>query len=323
MQARQPQNPSKEIKGVPMIHAELNGQYEMYLPKHRADRPEWYTKKGWEKKRLESMRKHLGENDTIFYVGSEEGEMPALCQMWGAKVVMFEPNDKVWANTKAIWDANKLTPPLATFSGFASNQTSPKVPLILGGFPESANGPIIHDHGFKELIDPGNIPQVKIDDIVDQHGIIPTAISTDCEGSDWEVLKGAEQTLRKYHPRLWISWHPEHQQRMFGNYIAHSRKWLMDMGYMEVFIDYPLHELHMFYIYAENMTIEEVEAQAKLDSPEEVFIERAHARNLFDSIRREGILEPIVLDKESFVDGQHRFVVAKHLGLKTVPVIQR
>jgi hypothetical protein len=142
-----------------MVPAVLNGKFSIVLPKHRADRPEWYTEKGWEKKRLESMHQYLMEGDTIFYVGSEEGEMPALCQMWGAEVVMFEPNDKVWPNTKVIWDANKLDPPLACFSGFASNRTSSKAPLILGGFPESANGEVIHDHGFKEVEDQEVMPE--------------------------------------------------------------------------------------------------------------------------------------------------------------------
>ena len=30
-----------------MINAKLNNEFEMILPKHRADRPEWYTEKGW------------------------------------------------------------------------------------------------------------------------------------------------------------------------------------------------------------------------------------------------------------------------------------
>lgn len=241
-----PTKPPKEIKGVPILHTRLNGQFEMYLPKHRADRPEWHSPKGWEKKRLQSMHQHLGEGDTIFYVGSEEGEMPALCQMWGAKVVMFEPNDKVWANTLAIWEANELEMPLATFPGFAANYTSPQAPLILGGFPEAANGAIIPDHAFKELIDPADIPQVKIDDLVFQHGIIPTALTMDVEGSEWEVLQGAEEILRRYKPKIWLSLHPEFLFRMFNKYSYEVRRWLIDMGYKEELLDYQ-HEAHFYY----------------------------------------------------------------------------
>lgn len=234
-----------------MIPCELNGEYKIILPKHRADRPEWYTDKGWEKKRMWKMYMEIGLDDKrpdiVYYVGSEEGEMPALCQMWGAKVVMFEPNDKVWANTKAIWDANSLTPPLACFSGFAGNKTSGKVPLILGGFPESAEGVIIHDHGFKELKDPGNIPIIKIDDLVASTEVpAPTVISMDVEGSEWEVLQGAEQTLRDYHPKIFLSLHPEFLFDQYKKYSYEVRRWLIDMGYKETLLDYQ-HEAHFYY----------------------------------------------------------------------------
>ena len=69
-------------KMTEMIKAKLNGEFEMILPKHRADRPEWYTDKGWERKRLESMHKNIGSGDVVYYVGGEEGEMVALCQIW-------------------------------------------------------------------------------------------------------------------------------------------------------------------------------------------------------------------------------------------------
>ena len=233
---------------VEIVEATLNGEFVMNLPKHRAQREEWYTKKGWEKKRLQSMHRHLGVGDTIFYVGSEEGEMPALCQMWGAEVVMFEPNDRVWPNTKAIWDSNGLKPPLATFSGFASNRTTPGLsPVYLHGFPPSADGEVIHDHGFKEVEDnDGSIPEIRLDDFVSQLKIVPTAVTMDVEGSEWEVLRGIGQVLRDYKPRLWLSLHPEFLFRKHNKYSYEVRRWLIDMGYTEELLDYQ-HEAHFFY----------------------------------------------------------------------------
>lgn len=227
----------------------INGEFEIILPEHRANREEWTSEKGWEKKRLQSMHENLGKGDVIFYVGSEEGEMPALCQMWGAEVVMFEPNDRVWPNTKAIWDANKLDPPLGCFVGFASNRTTPGSPFYIRKFPECANGEVIGDHGFKELIEPGMIAQVKVDDItlVALTGTkVITAISIDVEGSEWEVLKGAEQTLKKFKPKIWLSLHPEFLFRMYGKYSYEVRRWIIDLGYTEELIDYQ-HEVHLMY----------------------------------------------------------------------------
>jgi len=237
-----------QIKGVDMVPCLLNGEYNIILPKHRADRPEWYMEKGWEKKRLASIHKNIGKGDIVFYVGSEEGEMPALCQMWGAEVVLFEPNPRVIPNTKAIYDANNLKPPAGFFVGFAANETNTKgEPVYLDMFPLCADGPIIGDHGFKELAyEADHIPTIKIDDFVFNTGLIPTAITMDCEGSDWEVLKGAEETLKKYHPKLWVSWHPEFMFRMFNAYTGDARNWVKDLGYKEEFLDYQ-HEVHIYY----------------------------------------------------------------------------
>ena len=43
-----------------MVSAKLNGKFDIILPKHRADRPEWYTEKGWERNRLDSMYENIG-----------------------------------------------------------------------------------------------------------------------------------------------------------------------------------------------------------------------------------------------------------------------
>jgi len=227
-----------------MIPCTLNGKYNIILPKHRADRAEWYTEKGWERARLDSIHENTHEGDTMFYVGAEEGDMPALCQMWGAKMVLFEPNPLVWPNIKAIWDANHLVHPW-TFCGFAANQTT--YSTFSSDFPASADGPVISNHGFKQLAyESESVPCVKIDDIVDVSGIVPTQLSIDVEGAEWEVLRGAEQTILAHHPKIWLSLHPEFLFHMFNEYSGDLRNWIKDRGYKEEFLDYQ-HEVHFYY----------------------------------------------------------------------------
>lgn len=237
-----------------MVEAVLNGEFKMILPKHRADRPEWYTEEGWEKKRLKQLSRAIKDqrNDfelkipVVYYVGAEEGEMCALCAIWGARLVMFEPNEKVLPNIKAIWEANKLPDDALFFAGFAANETSENWRDVLTEGLSGIEGEVIGDHGFKELQDAGNIPKVKIDDMVKTTDVVPTLITMDVEGSEFEVLKGAEATIDAHKPDILLSLHPEFLFNYWGVYAAEVRKWIKDKGYTETLLDYQ-HEVHLFY----------------------------------------------------------------------------
>jgi len=222
-----------------MINTRINGKWDIILPEHRAVRPEWSSPAGWEKARIESMYKHLTKKDTLIYVGAEEGDIAALCAKWVKNIVLFEPNHKVWTNFKAIWEANDLPDPL-WFDGFAANETTPDAKLRRGF--EGVEGELISDHGFSELHVATDLPKMKIDDL----DIVPTAITLDVEGSEFEVLKGAEETLRKYQPKIWLSLHPEFLFNYWNVYSSDLRAWIKGFGYKEVFLDYQ-HELHLYY----------------------------------------------------------------------------
>lgn len=242
---------------IKLVKAKLNQRWELILPEHRADRPEWKELDGWEGPRLLSMSKNIGKGDVVYYVGAELGEMSALCAKWGADTVLFEPNYKSWPSIKQTYEANKLKEPLFNFLGFASNKTQleptkPDTALNLkfgnteDGWPECSKGDIEPAHGFSELVNEADgLPQIKIDDLIDRIKP-PTVITFDCEGSDWEVLKGAEETLKKYKPIIYASIHPEFMFAQFGEYSGDFRNWIKDFGYEERYLDY-MHECHFVY----------------------------------------------------------------------------
>lgn len=228
-----------------MKSVKVNGRWDIILPDHRADRPEWLIENdGWEKARLDSMFETTKPGDIVYYIGAEEGDMCGLLAMWGAKLVMFEPNVRVWPNIKAIWEANKLDPDTTFYSCFLSDMNTGNV---LSGVVDGIQGDVIPDHGFKELRDPGEISQIRLDEIVNATGNVPTMISLDTEGSEGRILRGAEQTLRKYHPRIYLSLHPEFLHEQYDEWGAELRRWVMDLGYKETLLDYPLHEVHLMY----------------------------------------------------------------------------
>jgi FkbM family methyltransferase len=231
-----------------MIKTTINGEFDITLPKHRADRPDWYQPNGWEKLRLKSMHENIGSGDVVYYVGAEEGEFPALCQMWGAEVVLFEPNPKVWAHFPITWSANNLEIPMVCVPGFASDKINSLARIYYNEWPPEVNNELIAAHGFKELYLEGDTyGQITIDSCVYDHNIKPpTAISLDVEGSEWRVLGGAERTIREHKPKIWLSGHPEFMLQQWNEALHDLRRWIKGLGYTETLLDYQ-HEVHLFY----------------------------------------------------------------------------
>lgn len=234
-----------------IVEATLNGRWTIKLPDHRAERPNWYTEQGWEKPRLEKLHDIIKsqKEPVVYYVGAEEGEMPALCQMWGARVILFEPNPKVWSNIKAIWQANKLQTPVcieAFASSVSADGTDSQAIIYHGNFPPCADWQIEAAHGFKELHNEAEkYAQWKIDEVTETEDI-PTIITMDVEGSEFEVLKGAESTITQYKPTIVLSLHPEFLFQHWGVYSRDVRNWIIDRGYTETLLEYE-HEVHLLY----------------------------------------------------------------------------
>ena len=226
----------------------VNGEFEITLPEHRAARPDWYQPHGWEKPRLKHMSENISSGDVMYYVGAEEGEFAALCQMWGAEVVVFEPNPKVWSHFPLLWSANNLDLPMACIPGFASDKINSLSRIYYNEWPPEVKYVIEAAHGFKELYLEGETyGQITIDSCVYDQGIKPpTAISLDVEGSEWRVLGGAERVLREHKPKIWLSGHPEFMLQQWDESLYNLRQWIKGLGYTETILDYQ-HEVHLYY----------------------------------------------------------------------------
>lgn len=222
-----------EVEMVPTL---INERWELLLPKHRAVRPEWPY---WEKERIGSMYEHLEEGDIIFDVGAEEGDMPGLWASWGCEVVCFEPNPKVWPNIRVIWEANGFPPLKDWWVGFAGDFTNKYPPEAdvdqseKDGWPVSAWGRVIGDHGFRHLAQQADAtPTISIDRWCQENGYYPDAITMDVEGSELRVLAGAHDTLLNHHPKVWVSVHTD-EKWMEKEYDGVNRQDVLD--YMDKF----------------------------------------------------------------------------------------
>lgn len=230
-----------------MVNTRINGKYDLILPDHRAARPEWVT--GWEVERIESMLRIIQKDNVVFDIGTEEGDISALLQkMTGCKMVLVEPNDRVWSCIKAIWEANELSDPLKFFPGFFSNESFQLPHMPLPGWEDLRNEKLISDHGFKQLYEQyPDVPQVKMDDWCMATGIYPDVITMDVEGSEFQVIKGAESVLRIVRPIVFMSVHPVFMKEHYNQEVGVMLKFMHDLNYRHEVIELDYHELHVVF----------------------------------------------------------------------------
>jgi FkbM family methyltransferase len=233
----------------------INGRWPLLLPEHRAARPEWPW---WEATRLAAMRTVIDDTSVVWDVGAEEGDFPALWASWGARVVMAEPNPRVWPNIALIWRANELPDPLLCWSGFLGAETDAAATVpgvaeqaLAGRWPASADGPVIGDHGFCQLGERPDLPTTRIDWLVEMGAAPPTVLTMDVEGSELHVLRGAASTLLEHRPDVFVSIHPEFMEHHYGivGGVASIRAFMRDHGYEEdrhVFLSID-HEHHWWF----------------------------------------------------------------------------
>lgn len=74
-------------------------------------------------------------------------------------------------------------------------------------------------------------------------GLVPDIIKIDVEGAEWDVLKGAEQTLATHGPTLFLSVHPEALSTL-GIDVEDIKGWLSERGYAWQVVARD-HELHV------------------------------------------------------------------------------
>jgi FkbM family methyltransferase len=204
--------------------------------------------KFWEKERLAHMYTAIRPNDVVLDIGSAWGDMSVLYALWGAKVVLVEPSPGFWPLIKNIFDENNVKPS-ACFPALVSNENIPD-PRGLnisedGLWPCDAYGkiPETTEVGFSHLNEKPHISVMKIDDMGLEHVDV---ITIDCEGSEFEIIQGAEKTLKKDSPILFVSVHPEFMWREHHHSPDDFHVMLTKMGYDGTYLSFD-HEQHYLY----------------------------------------------------------------------------
>jgi FkbM family methyltransferase len=207
--------------------------------------------KFWERSRMDHMYTAIRPDDIVLDIGACNGEMSAVFASWlgpEGKMILVEPSPDFWPIIRGHWEANNLPMPYMTFCGLVSNETDEsraKAHIQHSAWPKEAEGEIKLEVGFSHLNEKPILPVLKIDDL----GLDGVDIITiDCEGSEYEILQGAEGTISKFHPIIFASVHPEMLWREHHHSPDDLHVMLGKWGYENNYLEFD-HEQHILYKY--------------------------------------------------------------------------
>lgn len=234
----------------------INRRWCLILPDQIAD---WDAITGWEIERIESMHRNLKWGDCLWEIGAEHGWMAALYArefVGGENMVLVEPSIEMWRNIWLTWGYNDLRFPVGFWPGFVSHSGDNPPFEFTRAWPKEAM--MSYDEcpamPYRSLVNPDDedVPVTTIDKLVAAGIRPPDAISIDVEGAELSVLRGAWDTLRTHHPKLWVSVHDgaENGDRNmmledYGDSVDLFVGFLNAAGYDYRWLNYD-HEHHLF-----------------------------------------------------------------------------
>lgn len=205
-------------------------EYQFELPVPLAD---WDVFACWERERFHSMRDQLEQGMVLFDVGTEQGWCNLIYATFVGpeNMVLIEPTDCFWPNIKTTWQNNGYADPLACYDGLLSDKTTDDR-TSFDPWPDACAGDLIDRNKYQYIHDnDAGVPEMRLDDLVWFGNAVPDAITIDVEGAELLVLRGAEATLREWHPKVWVSIHPDMMERDYHVTAEELHAFMADYGY--------------------------------------------------------------------------------------------
>jgi FkbM family methyltransferase len=188
-------------KGIPR---NING-IKIYFPARWSR----YFEKDYEKENVAFLKSHLKPGMTVLDVGAHLGLMSVISSgILGpsGKVYAFEPSPFTFSQLKKVIALNAGHAPVKLFPYVVSKQNG-LVDFFLSEDEGSNSNSMVEKHHQNRI----NIPieSVSIDQFVTEQNIHKVdLLKVDAEGSELDVLQGAEMTLRKLKPLVILAVHP-------------------------------------------------------------------------------------------------------------------
>ncbi len=241
----------KPLAEVQWVEKLVAGRYKVKVPSWMETAHDWWP--DWEVARFRSMEENLKKGDILFDVGTETGWISAIyAQFVGAEYMcLFEPTPELWPAIRATWQQNGLATPKTGCCALVSDvdvKVGGDGSMMIGCWPDAASGELLLENVKYNHIneDCHRRDQITVDYFVERTEIEPRAITIDVEGAEFQVLRGAEKTIRRCRPLIWVSIHEAFMVDRYKIWPSTLRLFMESCGYHPTFLAED-HEGHWFF----------------------------------------------------------------------------
>jgi FkbM family methyltransferase len=223
--------------GNKLLYVPLPDFYEAY---------EFFCEYAQGRKELAAFLKQLRPGDVLYDIGGFHGVYSAASKLKMADAISIQVFEPLKPNCEAIAR-------ICALNDFAGVEI---VPLAVGEGAE-ISGNVNSRDGMLRFGDQAaqvetKFQSVSLDQFISRSAAPPSIMKIDVEGYEWAVLRGAQQCLQKYRPRLWLEVHPNFLRGQ-GKSPEDLLGWLKQIGYsLSFFCDHelPHHEI-AFHVWCE------------------------------------------------------------------------
>lgn len=183
---------------------------------------------------LAAIPELIGPGDAI-NVGANVGVVAIVMRRSmspGSRLVCVEPIEECVGRLSRNLESAGADEGVAIHRAFAADKPGGSQEMwTVPGRPEySSGGRLVHPSVAETEHFATTVPAIRLDDVVTAEGIRPTCIVMDCEGGEYNALRGARETLAASQPTIVMEFDPPLLQANGGSATAFL-SFLTDLGY--------------------------------------------------------------------------------------------
>ena len=174
---------------------------------------------------IQSLRSYVKSGEVVIDIGANVGFFTKRFARWvsgGGFVLAVEPETSNFCNLLRNLDKSGKASVVKAVQGVAAEQ---------GGILKLAVNPV-HPGDHKIAPEGVDVPAFTIDELVRKEQVTRVCLmKIDVQGAEERVLKGAQETIQRDYPAIFVELDDEGLQQM-GSSAERVVSWLMDLGYV-------------------------------------------------------------------------------------------